>query len=173
MFSLGNKIENLRKAKGISQEKLAELVGVSRQTIYNWETNTIVPNAEKIATLSAVLDCEKTYFYNNDENSQQTMLDEIALSAGVKKPHKAILIASIITSVLLPFLVLVSVMFGFSAMITDPGVIYTTTSGIDIEHFILVLIVTICDLIAVITLWFMFILKNVKYKKYLVKGLSK
>lgn len=37
-MNLSIKIYELRKAKGMSQEKLAELVGVSRQSISKWES---------------------------------------------------------------------------------------------------------------------------------------
>ena len=36
-MQLGNNIYNLRKEKGLSQEKLAEKINVTRQTISNWE----------------------------------------------------------------------------------------------------------------------------------------
>ena len=36
-MTLGENIYNLRKKKGISQEQLGEQIGVTRQTISNWE----------------------------------------------------------------------------------------------------------------------------------------
>lgn len=36
-MQLGNNIQTLRKRKGLSQEKLAEKINVTRQTISNWE----------------------------------------------------------------------------------------------------------------------------------------
>ena len=36
-MNLGKKIINLRKQEKITQEKLAEIIGVTRQTISNWE----------------------------------------------------------------------------------------------------------------------------------------
>ena len=43
-MSLGNKIINLRKEKGLSQEDLAEKLNVTRQTISNWETEQTSPD---------------------------------------------------------------------------------------------------------------------------------
>ena len=37
IMKFGNNIQNLRKAKNLSQEELAEKVGVSRQSISQWE----------------------------------------------------------------------------------------------------------------------------------------
>lgn len=39
-MELGKNISTLRKEKGLSQEKLAEKVNVTRQTISNWELGT-------------------------------------------------------------------------------------------------------------------------------------
>ena len=43
-MQLGNNIQTLRKRKGLSQEKLAEKINVTRQTISNWELGETAPN---------------------------------------------------------------------------------------------------------------------------------
>ena len=50
-MSLGNKIYTLRKEKGLSQNELAELLNVSRQAISKWETDTAVPELDKLILL--------------------------------------------------------------------------------------------------------------------------
>jgi transcriptional regulator with XRE-family HTH domain len=54
----GNKLFKMRKERGISQEKLAELVGVSRQTIYLWESNQNLPDIEKVGKICEILNIE-------------------------------------------------------------------------------------------------------------------
>lgn len=54
-MQLGNNIYNLRKEKGLSQEKLAEKVNVTRQTISNWELGETSPNPEQLILLSKAL----------------------------------------------------------------------------------------------------------------------
>ena len=51
-MTLGEKIQQLRKAAGISQEQLAEQLDVSRQSISKWELNDAVPEINKIVMLS-------------------------------------------------------------------------------------------------------------------------
>ena len=51
-MTLGEKIQQLRKATGISQEQLAEQLNVSRQSISKWELNNAVPEINKIIMLS-------------------------------------------------------------------------------------------------------------------------
>ncbi|MBO5203143.1 MAG: helix-turn-helix transcriptional regulator [Clostridia bacterium] len=47
-MSIGNKIYELRTAKNLSQGELAELLDVSRQSVSKWETNTAVPDLDKL-----------------------------------------------------------------------------------------------------------------------------
>lgn len=56
-FKFNNKIlHKLRKSKGLSQEKMAELVGVSRQTIYLWESGKSIPDIENVSMICQILD---------------------------------------------------------------------------------------------------------------------
>lgn len=53
-MSLGNSLFNARKKSGLSQEDVAEKLGVSRQTISKWETDETLPDirqSKKLAVL--------------------------------------------------------------------------------------------------------------------------
>lgn len=54
-FKFSANLETIRKSKKISQEELAELIGVSRQTIYKWEADICLPNLNKIESLLNIL----------------------------------------------------------------------------------------------------------------------
>lgn len=51
-MSLGTTISRLRAGKGLSQEELANALGVSRQSISKWETDSSVPELDKLVRLS-------------------------------------------------------------------------------------------------------------------------
>lgn len=51
---LPENIMQLRKAAGLSQEQLAEQIGVSRQSISKWETGQSAPELEKLVAMSQV-----------------------------------------------------------------------------------------------------------------------
>ena len=53
-MNLGDNILKLRKEKGFSQEKLAEKVGVTRQTISNWELDETQPTPGQLKKLSKI-----------------------------------------------------------------------------------------------------------------------
>lgn len=51
-MTLGQRIQELRKQKGLSQEGLGELLGVSRQAISRWEMDGAVPEVDKLIAMS-------------------------------------------------------------------------------------------------------------------------
>lgn len=54
-MTLGQNIQNARKAKGMSQETLAEKIGVSRQALGKWEKDTALPGLDNLQALAAEL----------------------------------------------------------------------------------------------------------------------
>lgn len=51
-MTIGQRIAQKRKELGLSQEALGEKLGVSRQSIYKWESDSALPEIEKLITLS-------------------------------------------------------------------------------------------------------------------------
>ena len=54
-MTLGQNIQAARKAKGLSQETLAEKIGVSRQALGKWEKDTALPGLDNLQALAAEL----------------------------------------------------------------------------------------------------------------------
>ncbi len=54
-MTLGEKIQRRRGELGLSQEKLAEAVGVSRQAVSKWELDDAVPDTNKLRPLANAL----------------------------------------------------------------------------------------------------------------------
>lgn len=53
-MTVGQRIAQKRKELGLSQEALGEDLGVSRQAIYKWESDTTLPEIEKLISLSRI-----------------------------------------------------------------------------------------------------------------------
>lgn len=70
-MQLGEKIKQLRKEKGYSQEKLAEVLGVSRQAVTKWETDTGIPDIENIVALSKVFELSVDELLSLKNNGQE------------------------------------------------------------------------------------------------------
>lgn len=65
-MNLGANILRLRKSIGLSQEVLAERIGVTRQTISNWELGETSPNPEQLKLLSKTLNVSIDELLDND-----------------------------------------------------------------------------------------------------------
>lgn len=76
-MTFGEKLYQARKEKGLSQEQLSELCGVSRQSVSKWESGQGYPEAEKLPVLSHVLNIGLDYL----------MIDEAGTSAPTHEEH--------------------------------------------------------------------------------------
>ena len=65
-MEIGNKIMELRKKNGLSQEELAEKIGVARQTISKWELGETSPDLNQAKELSKVFNVSLDELTNND-----------------------------------------------------------------------------------------------------------
>ncbi len=85
-MSLGNSLFDARKKKGLSQEEVAEKLGVSRQTISKWETEETVPDIYQAKKLA------KIYGLSLDElidtNLDQKEIAEVIKNTDEKKEAK-------------------------------------------------------------------------------------
>lgn len=72
-MKFGDKLVGLRKKNGLSQEELAEKLGVSRQSVSKWESNNAYPETDKIVQICNLFDCSMDDLIND----QITDLKEI------------------------------------------------------------------------------------------------
>ena len=70
-MNVANRIQNLRKIKGISQEQLAEAIGVSRQAVSKWESEQSTPDLEKIVLMSDFFDVTTDYLLKGIEPTNE------------------------------------------------------------------------------------------------------
>lgn len=80
MSSLGNSLYNARKSKGLTQEEVAEKLGVSRQTISKWETNETLPDIRQSKGLAVLyhMTLDELIEYDFDEQQAQQMIDSVS-----------------------------------------------------------------------------------------------
>ena len=65
-MTLGEKLVELRKQKNLTQEKVAEELKVTRQTISNWELNQTIPDLEQSKALSKLYQISLDELVDND-----------------------------------------------------------------------------------------------------------
>ena len=71
-MTFAEKLKSIRKQAGISQEKLAEKLGVSRQAVTKWETDAGIPDIENIKAISALFDISIDELLGNERTEQKT-----------------------------------------------------------------------------------------------------
>ena len=64
---LGEQIRNLRTAKNLSQVQLAERLGVTKQTVSNWENNNILPSVDMLKHIANYFHCNTDYLLEMNE----------------------------------------------------------------------------------------------------------
>ena len=65
-MKLSEKILDLRKQHGMSQEDLAERLGISRQAISRWESGTVLPDSANVLQLSKLFGVTTDYLLDDD-----------------------------------------------------------------------------------------------------------
>ena len=113
-MEFNNKLYELRKQKGLSQEELANRLNVSRQTISKWEVGESSPDMEKLVAISELFDISLDELVldkvvKKEETSEQIVKSElysdikehVLTEDNKKKAKKGLKIAGIVLGVLL------------------------------------------------------------------------
>lgn len=113
-MNFSEKLQELRKSKGLSQEALAQKLDVSRQAVSKWETGEGYPEMDKLLLLSDLFQVSLDYLLKNEENQVNTQQEKYFMSSSQIQEfmvfknafayHIAIAVMVIILSVNLPIL---------------------------------------------------------------------
>ena len=90
-MAIGERLYNLRKDKKISQEELANVLGVSRQTVSKWETGESTPDFDKIIPLcnyfgitsDELLSGKKDIVESNKNENKKAFARNLAISVAL------------------------------------------------------------------------------------------
>ena len=80
-MTIGEKILRERKRKGLTQQALADLCGITKRTVASYETDGRQPHYSTLQRLAAVLECSCDYLSDNDildfqaPSSEQTYIN--------------------------------------------------------------------------------------------------
>ena len=70
-MNIADRIQSLRKMKGMSQEELADRIGVSRQAVSKWESEQSIPEIDKIIIMSDFFEVTTDYILKGIETKEQ------------------------------------------------------------------------------------------------------
>ncbi len=71
-MNIADRIQSLRKIKGVSQEELADKIGVTRQAVSKWESEQSTPDIEKVILLSDYFDVTTDYLLKGIESVESS-----------------------------------------------------------------------------------------------------
>ena len=87
-MDIGNKLQRARIKANLTQEQVAEALGVSRQTISNWENEKTYPDILSVITLSDLYQVSLDYLLKEkEEKSMTNYLDYLEESTNTVKSH--------------------------------------------------------------------------------------
>lgn len=112
-IDIGNKIKNARKEKGITQEQAAEILGVSRQTISNWETEKSYPDIISVIKMSEHYDVSLDYLLKG-ENQMKKYYEYLDESTNVVKSKTRLSKLILVLSYLLIWSIAIIVFWRFT-----------------------------------------------------------
>ena len=75
-MALGERIKTCRQNAGMSQEKVAELVGVSRQAVTKWEVNKSAPNTENLFKLAEIFGTTVDMLLVSEDEAKQSFVEQ-------------------------------------------------------------------------------------------------
>lgn len=70
-MTFAEKLKSMRKQAGMSQEQLAEKLGVSRQAVTKWETDAGIPDIENLMAISALFDISIDDLLSNERGTKK------------------------------------------------------------------------------------------------------
>ena len=119
-MKFGENLKNIRKSKNISQEYLAEKLGVSRQSVSKWETGENFPSMNNIMCLCEIFKCRINDLVHEDFTDIESLDNEIKESVVKFKKEKQIkvkliskiiyIMANIVNKIFIGVAVLISIM---------------------------------------------------------------
>lgn len=77
-MSLGEKLLSLRKKKGLSQEEVADILHVTRQTVSKWETDQSMPDFDKVVPICNLYEISTDELFKEGEKSVAVEVEPVA-----------------------------------------------------------------------------------------------
>ena len=89
-MTFGEKLSKLRKDYNYTQEQLADILGVSRQSISKWESDIAYPETNKLIELGKLFECSMDYLLK-DEITEKNGTHEATFDENVKGVSKRVM----------------------------------------------------------------------------------
>lgn len=117
-MEIGSKLKKARNEKGITQEQAAELLGVSRQTVSNWENNKSYPDIVSVIKMSDIYSVSLDHLLKEEKSMKQTYQEFLEESTNTVKAKRDLGKMILLCSYFVVWAVAVIVFWNVSGSIT-------------------------------------------------------
>lgn len=99
-MNFGDKLSELRRKKGLSQEELGYELNVTRQTISKWELGQSKPDTDKLKEISKLFDVDFSKLIDDEEKLEEEILNNNEETDEVR-PRKWLLVVLIVIALII------------------------------------------------------------------------
>ena len=85
-MTLGEKLQTLRRSRGLSQEQLAEILEVSRQAVSKWENGDSAPDLDRLRAICTYFDVTTDYLIWDEPEDAPRGAEEARSRETQRKP---------------------------------------------------------------------------------------
>ncbi len=121
-MTLGEKIRELRKINGMSQEYLAEQMEVSRQSISKWENDTAEPSSDKLFKLADIFEVSVIELRN--PNSKVELVLNIRKEIATMKKSKPLIVFIVLSLIIFISLFAFGIYANFNGGYSEQTILY-------------------------------------------------
>ena len=135
-MDIGNRLNQLRKLSGMTQEQLAEKLSVSRQTVSRWETGGALPDLESIVKISRLFHVSLDDLLLGEPDTEEKSNEQITLDDLVKlNLHNRKMMLLLISGLLFVMASILIFIYVLALRNTASSLMYTMYRYIAVEEF--------------------------------------
>jgi len=106
-MTFGEKLSKLRKENNYTQEQLAHILNVSRQSVSKWESNITYPETDKLISMSRLFDCSIDFLLNDGYSNKPINENNLSFKSEYPLIHQKIIGYILLTFSLIAFILIV------------------------------------------------------------------
>lgn len=156
-MTFGEKLLNLRRARGWTQEELADKIDVTRQALSKWEANSALPDTKNVVAIAKLFGVTTDYLLFEDEGRELAANTDAPKSAAPRRGNTRVVLGVILLVLGFCGVLAISISSIFVGTITAtvPGEEYTYLRGISALFYMykdLEKLFTVCIILCVLGL---------------------
>ena len=89
MFS--ERLKELRKARGVTQEQVADRLGVKKPSISNWENDNIMPSVDMLIKIADYFQVSTDFLLGRENSIEDYLIDASGLTPKIREQFRSLI----------------------------------------------------------------------------------